>query len=429
MAEVMAQYNKRNNSFLPHGTSLFEVVMLADQEGNISTGGGNFSGSAVDAFGRARMSEPLTLFDANNVGALSTELYNITSGTGAVAHNANDSSAEMSISAASDSVIRRSRRRMAYQPGKSLLVLATFTMAAPEEHLTQRVGYYDNSDGIFLEEVNGTYNIVLRSSSSGSVVETRVPQSQWNGDKINGIPEDSTSGHILDLEKSQIFWADFEWLGVGTVRCGFVINGELIVVHSFHHANIITGTYMKSAQLPVSYEITAGASYAGSGATMKQICTSVASEGGYEAIGQESIAGTSLAGNGTNTTNVFVNLVTVRLADLNTIAVITGLDVLNIANADFEWGLFRNATIAGMTFPNTVDGIQYDTTGADLTNIGTRVAGGFLGGKTAPASFGSSNWDYQIGLTNASTSDTFTLAVRATTTSKAAAGIIKWIKY
>lgn len=425
----MAQYNKQNNSFLPNGTSLFEVVMLADQEGNISTGGGNFSGSAVDAFGRVRMSEPLTLFDANNVGSLSTEFYNTIAGGGAVAHNSDDSSAEMSISSASDSVIRRSKRRMAYQPGKSLLTLTTFTMAAPEADLTQRVGYFDGDDGIFLEEVNGTYNIVLRSSSSGSVVETRVAQSSWNGDKLNGVAEDSTSGYILDLEKSQIFWADFEWLGVGSVRCGFVINGELIVAHSFHHANIITGTYMNSAQLPVSYEITAGGSYAGSGATMKQICSSIASEGGYEAIGQEIVASTGLAGNDTNTSNVFVNLVTIRLNDLKSIAVITGLDVLNIANADFEWGLFKNATIAGMTFASSIGGVSYDTVDANLTALGTRVAGGFLGGKTAPASFGSSNWDYQIGLSDASTSETFTLAVRATSTSKAAAGIIKWIEY
>lgn len=426
----MAQYNKQNNSFLPNCTSLYEVVMLADQEGNISTGGGNFSGSAVDAFGRARMAQPLTLFDANNVGSLSTEFYNtLTGGGAAVNHNANDSSAEMVIATSSESVVRRSRRRMSYQPGKSLLLMATFTMAAPEADLTQRVGYYDDSDGIFLEEVNGTYNIVLRSSASGSVQEIRKPQSEWNGDKVNGIDADTTSGHTLNLEKSQIFWSDFEWLGVGSVRCGFVINGELIVCHTFHHANAITGTYMKSAQLPVTYELIAGGTYAGAGATMKQICCTVISEGGYEAIGQEVVAASPFAGNTTNTANTFMNLVTIKLNDLQAIAVVTGLDVLNIANADFEWGLFKNATVAGMTFASSIGGVSYDTVDADLTALGTRVAGGYLGGKTAPATFGSSNWDYQIGLSDASTSDTFTLAVRTGSTSKAAAGMLKWIEY
>lgn len=426
----MAQYNKRNNSFLQNGTSLFEVVMLADQEGNISSGGGNFSGSAVDAFGRARFSTPLTLFDASNIGALSTKFYNVTTGGGAaVNHNANDSSAEMVVTSSSQNVLRRSRRRMAYQPGKSLLMLATFTMAASRPHLTQRVGYYDNNDGIFLEEVNGVYNICIRSSSSGSVSETRIAQSNWNGDKLNGVSEDSTSGYTLDLAKSQIFWADFEWLGVGSVRCGFVIDGRLIVAHTFNHANLITGTYMKSARLPVSYEIVTSSSYTGGSATMKQICASVVSEAGYDPIGQEAVAGTALSGNSTNTNDVFVNLITIKLNSLTAIAVISGIDVLNISNADFEWGIFKNATIAGLTFGSTVGNVAYDTSDADLSSIGTRIAGGYLGGKTAPAVFDQANWDYQLGLVDATTSDTFTLAVRATSTSKNAAGLIRWIEY
>lgn len=426
----MAQYNKRNNSFLPNGTSLFEVVMLADQEGNISSGGGNFSGSAVDAFGRARFSTPLTLFDAANVGSLSTKFYNVITGVGAaVNHNANDSSAEMVVTSSSQSVLRRSRRRMAYQPGKSLLMLATFTMAASSQHLTQRVGYYDNNDGIFLEEVNGVYNICIRSSSSGSVNETRIAQSDWNGDKLNGVSEDSTSGYTLDLTKSQIFWADFEWLGVGSVRCGFVIDGRLIVAHTFNHANLITGTYMKSARLPVSYEIVTSSSYTGGSATMKQICASVVSEAGYDPIGQEAVAGTALSGNSTNTNDVFVNLVTIKLNSLTAIAVISGIDVLNISNADFEWGIFKNATIVGLTFGSTIGNVAYDTSDVDLSSTGTRIAGGYLGGKTAPAVFDQSNWDYQLGLVDATTSDTFTLAVRATSTSKSAAGLIRWIEY
>lgn len=426
----MAQYNKQNNSFLPNGTSLFEVVMLADSEGNINTGGGNFSGAAVDAFGRARMSQPVTLFDSSNVGGLSDDFYDIRSGADTyVTHDNTNSAALMGVSAnTNNTIIRRSKRRMSYQPGKSLLIMTTFTMAEATTGLTQRVGYYDNSDGIFIEKAeDDTYNIVLRSSAQGQ--DYRIPQSQWNGDKLNGQPEDSTSGFTLDLDKSQIFWTDIEWLGVGSVRCGFVINGQLIVAHTFHHANGIQGVYMKQANLPISYEFVTNGSYAGGTREMRQICCTVISEGGYEAGGQEVIASTGLAGNTTNDANIFVNLITVRLNDLNAVAVITGLDVLNVANADFEWGLFRNATVAGMTFGNSIGNVDYDTVDANLTNLGTRVAGGYVGGKTAPASFGSSNWGYQIGQTDALTSDTYTLAVRTDTSSKAAAGIIKWIEY
>jgi hypothetical protein len=42
----------------------------------------------------------------------------------------------------------------------------------------------------------------------------------------------------LNLAKQfKYFGSDIEWLGVGNVRCGFVINGEFIVCHTFQCAN------------------------------------------------------------------------------------------------------------------------------------------------------------------------------------------------
>lgn len=425
----MAQYNKQDNSFLPNGTSLFEVVMLADSEGNINTGGGNFSGSAVDAFGRARMSQPITLFDSTNIGGLSDDFYNVATGTGAgVSHDTYYNAASLGISSTvtPQHVVHRSKRRMSYQPGKSLLVMASFTMGGARNGLTQKVGYYDDNDGVYLERTGDeVVNLVLRTSTGIDVV---VPQSEWNGDKLNGVAADSTTGFVLDLDKSQIFWTDIEWLGVGSVRCGFVINGQIIVAHTFHHANIVEGTYMKQANLPVTYEVQTDDTYSSGAMAMKAICATVISEGGYSATGLEYVAGTSLAGNTTNGTG-WLNLVTAKLSDLEAIAVVSGLDIINIANEDFEWGLFKNATFATpLTFGSSLGNVLYDTTDIDLQNIGTRVAGGFLAGKTAPATFGSTNWQYQFGVTNAG-SETFTLAVRASGQSKAAAGMLKWVEF
>jgi len=63
----------------------------------------------------------------------------------------------------------------------------------------------------------------------------------------------------------------FEWLGVGSVRCGFIINGEYIVCHTFTNANEITNVYMTTAILPVRYEIVTSSALA---ASMKSICSS-----------------------------------------------------------------------------------------------------------------------------------------------------------
>ena len=423
----MAQYNKQSNSFLPNGTSLFEVVMLADAEGNINSGGGNFSGTALDAFGRARFSEPITLFDSSNVG-FENDKFNklvVTSTASAnTAYNSDDSSVELNIGNASDQVRSRSKRRFSYQPGKSLLVLNTVDMAPSATGLIQRVGYYDDDDGIYLEVAEDGVYLVKRSSSSGSFVETRVEQADWNGDVLDGS-ENSTSGFTLDMDKAQIFWQDFEWLGVGSARCGFVINGQLIVAHTFHHANINESTYMSSANLYVNYEIIGTAGFSGT-AQMKQICTSVISEGGYEPRAKEVMIGTASLTAGATTTgaDVWINIATIELASDKAIVVPAGAELLNISNADFEWGLFVDPTFASApTMTSYTDRVNASVQAIALTATGTRIAGGYMAGKATPASLGDGqfNWTSQL-----EPGTKLTLAIRSDSQSKEAAGLLKW---
>jgi hypothetical protein len=141
------------------------------------------------------------------------------------------------------SVVRQTFRSFPYQPGKGLLVLATFVMdSSSSVNLTQRVGYFNEQNGVFFQRVDGVYSFVLRSYISGAVSDARtVNQSSWNGDKLDGT---GASGLTLDPSKAQILWMDFEWLGVGSVRCGFVINGQYVVCHTFTNANEITSVYM-----------------------------------------------------------------------------------------------------------------------------------------------------------------------------------------
>ena len=155
-----------------------------------------------------------------------------------------------------------------------------------------------------------TTSIVKRSSVSGSVSETVVAQASWNGDKLDGTGK---SGLTLDPTKAQIFWTDFEWLGVGTVRAGFVINGEFIICHQFDHANIINSTYITTATLPLRYEIEALGKLSSSG-NLKQICSTVISEGGYELRGDAQTISTPLTTPRTFTNSgVFFPVVAIRL--------------------------------------------------------------------------------------------------------------------
>lgn len=136
------------------------------------------------------------------------------------------------------------------------------------------MGFFNDANGVMLRASGNTLQFVIRSSTSGSVSETVVNQSDWN---INTLP-------ALNFAKAQIFTADIEWLGVGRVRTGFVIDGEIVYCHEFQHSNVLNSVYMGTAILPLSYRIHNATAQA-SGHSMKQICSSILSEGGYEPDG------------------------------------------------------------------------------------------------------------------------------------------------
>ncbi len=122
-------------------------------------------------------------------------------------------------------------------------------------NLNQSVGYFNTQNGLFFRRTGGVNALVLRSNTSGTPSDARfVNQADWNGDKLDGT---GTSGYTLDLTHPQILWMDFEWLGVGSVRCGFIINGQYVLCHTFNTANVFgTTVYMTTAILPIRYEIT-----------------------------------------------------------------------------------------------------------------------------------------------------------------------------
>lgn len=424
----MTQYRSDRNEYLAHNKTIYEVVMLADKEGNIS-GGGNFTGAGVDAFGRARFSQPVTVFDSQNIFDANDLFSESTSGTTTTQHLVNESAYEMTVGTDSgDEVIRESKRIMPYQPGKSLLVMNSVTMNEAKTNLRQRVGYFSSQNGIYVEQDDDTVYIVKRSYVSGSVVDTRIAQSSWNGDTLDGNATTSTSGYVLDMSKSQLMWMDIEWLGVGSVRVGFVINGQFIIAHTFHHANVGTSTYMTTACLPVRYEIT-NTDATASGSTMKQICSTVISEGGYDARALQQSAGTAIAGVSIDT--AYESLISIRLKSsrLNSIVIPSGLGVLNVANTDFEYALFLNPTptSAFTGWTSGSDAVEYSLSNSTFTSTGTQMLTGYLGGKTAPANLGDGfAWEYQLGRTLAGVSDVVTLAARAKSNSSAIAGNLRW---
>jgi hypothetical protein len=364
----MAQFNKNTHQYLGDSKTLFEVTMLADQYGNL-VGPANPSGVAVDAFGRARVSNPFTLFDSFHRYSDNGKFATATNGGSSTAtFNANQGLIDLNIGTASgDYVYRESKRVFAYQPGKSLLVLTTFTMNAAKANLRQRVGYYGDNNGYYLELNGSNIRFVERSSVTGSVVNTLVEKSNWNIDKLDGT---GPSGITLDISKAQILFTDLEWLGLGTVRMGFVINGNFIHCHSFHHANIITTTYITTACLPLRLEIeNIGAT--ASSSTLKQVCSTVISEGGYEVRGRSRSLGLATnAARDLTTANTFYPLISIRLksATPDCIVIPTSFSLLGITTGNYRYKLTKDATITAGTWVDLADSnIQYNITGTGMS--------------------------------------------------------------
>lgn len=334
----------------------------------------------IDAFGRLRVSNPFTLFDSSHRFADNGLWSTATATGGAATFNSSQGLVDLAVTAASGSeVIRETIKVFAYQPGKSLLVLSTFVMNAAKTGLRQRVGYYGAANGYYLEQNDSTVSFVERSSVSGSLVNTPVAQASWNVDPMNGS---GPSGITLDLTKAQILFMDLEWLGVGTVRIGFVIDGNFYVCHKFQHANIIASTYITTASLPLRYEITNTAATSGA-STLKQICSTVLSEGGYELRGSQQAVGTPIAtAKNLATASTFYPIVSIRLRStrLDAIVVATAISIIADTAGNYNWQVVVGGTTTGggaWTNAGANSSVEYKLDGTSFTG-GRILASGYF---------------------------------------------------
>ena len=379
----MAQWNKDAQAYRAQDTTNFEVPLIATKDGNVVDELNRFPVSVnPDAFGRTRISQPLTLFDSSHryrdnnlwdesiVGASSTVGFVSTKGL-----------VDLTVgTATSDSVIRETTKVFSYQPGKSLLVMNTFVPATPKENLRQRIGYFGEDNGMYFE-VDGTDAFfVERSLSTGT--ETRVEQADWNIDSLDGT---GVSGVTLDITKAQILWMDIEWLGLGTVRVGFVIDGQFIHCHSFHHANLIQSTYITTASLPLRYEITNTGVTTGI-STLGQVCSTVISEGGYELRGLQQAVQTPITVPVDLPTPAGTHypVISIRLKSspdrLDAIVILTALSIMGTGNGpQYNWQVRASATTTGGTWVSAGDdsAVEYKIGGTSVTG-GRILASGFF---------------------------------------------------
>ena len=359
---------------------------------------------ATDAFGRMRVSEPYTLGDYSHVYGEELELLTKTSGASSTATSiANIAAIRLTVGTGNgDYVIHQSRMYHQYMPGKSQLINASFCFGASNLNVAKRVGYFGNRNGVFFQQVgdgtvNGQMSIVMRSFVTGSIVDTPIYQNDplntgrdtWNIDPLDGT---GPSGYDIDLTRSQLLFIDFQWLGVGRVRVGFVHDGLYILAHEFYHTNDIATVYWSLPSQPIRCEIRNLAATA-STATMDQMCATVISEGGYKESGVDKAANCDAAIHlgKTSPTNK-KGVMALRLK--NTYNGLPNRSIVRIQNIDLysdsascRWEMWRLEDPSAITNGTWVDAgtdsvVEYNTTmgtGYDLGAIyGEKVNTGWI---------------------------------------------------
>jgi len=373
----LKDYGNKGNNF-PWQLKMLQGLDILNTSINNSSIA-NANSMAIDAFGRQRVSSPLTLFDSSHRYNDNSLWATSTASGGSAVFSANEGLVNLNVNTTNGSqVLRETLKVFSYQPGKSLLVLNTFVMAPAQTNLRQRVGYFGTDNGIYIQLNNNTLSFVERSLVTGVVTETVVNQSAWSVDTLDG---NGPSGVILDITKAQIMFMDIEWLGEGTVRVGFIIDGNFILCHKFNHANLIPSTYITTASLPLRYEIT-NTGVTASSSTLKQVCSTVISEGGYELRGAQQAVGTpittptSLAVAGTYYPVVSIKLKTTRL---DGVVILTALSIMGVATGIYNWQLIAGGTTTGGAWvpASAASSVEYNITGTSFSG-GRVLASGFL---------------------------------------------------
>lgn len=378
-----------------------------------------FGYGSFDAFERLRTSNPLTHIDHKSPqvslnGISTTEL---TVNGSAVQFQSGTALHRLSVSGSDgDRTVFQTKRTAPYHPGKSQLILQTFRHHTSASNELRRTGYFNDTDGVFLELSGSTVNMVKRSSTGGFVDDNAIPQSSWNLDRLDGT---GPSGITLDFLKTQIWMADLEWLGVGSIRTGFIVDGEMIHAHRFDHANKEELPYMGNPSLPLRWEIASHG--AGSAGYLDAICGTVISEGGSGEL--DNIFTGDLGTTEKDIGGTLTPLITFRVGT-NFIGTVK-FERFNIQDAGgkrYRWALIKDATIsdpeaASWVAPAGSIG-EYDVSMTGSVSGGTVLASGYGGntsGGTGNAQVGSEDVSSDkfppIGKAVDGTADTLTLAV------------------
>jgi hypothetical protein len=348
----------------------------------------SFNGPSTDALDRWRTSVPVELFNQvsrYDIGSLQWDTLLV--GSGSVTHLPLESTVALSTGgvAANSSCIRQTFSYFMLPPAKSHFIIMSAVIGAKKTNVRQRWGYFDADNGVFFEQDENNLKIVARSNGSDAA---SISQNNWNVDTLDG---NGPSGITLDTSKGNVFWFDFQGVGVGRTRVGILSNdGTYVICHEFRSSNVVSQVYIGTGDLPLRYEIT-NTGIAASATVLKQITSSVFSEGTVKDYKSHQFAvgrGTTAATASTRRAILSLRPKTTFNGLVNRIQFLAEAFETSVSTNDGYWEIVYNPTFTGTPVwadaNSTYSAFEYSThsdaasgafTGGIVVDCGYIVAG------------------------------------------------------
>jgi len=328
--------------------------------------------------------------------------------------------------------IRQTKNVMRYIPGRPAEFSTAYFWGTPVSGIVKRIGQFDENNGFFLEQAaTGEYYCVIRSSSTGSIVENRVARSNWNGDKLDGS---GPSRVVLNKGTTQLILVDYEWYGAGAVKFSFIINDELFTVHKFYSANNLTTPWCSTPFIPMRLEVENVSSTLGDSMYHFSQCHS--QEAASDNLGTPVSISTPITGITLTTGSTFYPVLSIRLkqANLNAVVIPQYIQAGTLDNTFVFYRVLLNTTLTGANWtnhPTAQSSVQYDVTSSACTG-GTIIDQGFAAtgyNGIMPLNSNQQSGNFQLGRTTLGTaSDILTIVIAAVNANKTGIAVLGWIE-
>jgi hypothetical protein len=381
----------------------------------------------TDAGGRTRTSHITTLFDGKTLSVDDGLLWGNT-GTGTATflggNTAEDNTTRLNVTAG-QYIIRYGKHVCPYFSGKSQRVETTFDTFATTTGLVKRSGYFSSSpvapyntvkDGFWLESDNGAISLEIEKQG---VVTASIPFTSFdNYEKLQNY----------NFNNFTVLLWDFLWLGGTEVRLFVKTEDGFILAHTYKHSSTKQGTFIKTPNHSVRYEIR---STTGVG-TFNAICSEVATEGAFPEAGKPKVLINTTAVTTNTVGTIFVLKGVKKLAQFRDIVITaTRASISNSTTNDIGTGfVIINPTLsAPLTY--ATNGVISEGTGTGQTVVpGTgRIIAAFPSGNAGSISGANDSLLSSIDMNIDNVSGEIILAYMPTTSNQAVFGTLTVKEY